>query len=246
MTSLSTGSAGERGATKHLILIGDHKQLPPKVESHELTMTSANGYDLDCSLFERLCCVQGISSVSLEVQHRMRPAISALVRSQTYPTLKDHESVTTYPAVKGISENLLFLDHQHMEDAADADNATTKTNKYEAELCLQIVRFLLLQGYKAEQVVVLTPYLGQLLTIKALMTTILSDATALLSEKDMEDLEELEMDDTAINGAARPLEEKNRKKAVRCSSIDNYQGEEADIVVISRKSYLLEKCGNVI
>ena len=36
--------------TKHLILIGDHKQLKPKIYNFELERI----YHLDCSMFERL------------------------------------------------------------------------------------------------------------------------------------------------------------------------------------------------
>ena len=36
---------------KHVIMIGDHKQLRPKVETHTLTVAARNGYNLDCSLF---------------------------------------------------------------------------------------------------------------------------------------------------------------------------------------------------
>ena len=236
LTSLSTAVDGGVGDTKHLILIGDHKQLPPKVENYNLTATSGNGYNLDCSLFERLCCMRRLTAVTLEVQHRMRPSISALVRSQTYPNLKDHESVSNYPNIRGVSDSLIFVNHEHYEDGADTDNLTTKTNKYEAELTLQIVRFLLLQGYGAEQIVVLTPYLGQLMVFKDLMAIVLKDATALLSDRDIEELEDLEESERS-KSQNKELSSSGmaNAKAVRCSSIDNYQGEEADIVVISRK-----------
>jgi len=41
-------------SVQQLILIGDHLQLRPKIESYELTVVSSRGYDLDLSLFERL------------------------------------------------------------------------------------------------------------------------------------------------------------------------------------------------
>ncbi len=40
--------------TQHLILIGDHKQLRPKVENYDLQKVSMGGHDLNMSLFERL------------------------------------------------------------------------------------------------------------------------------------------------------------------------------------------------
>ena len=40
--------------TKHLILIGDHQQLRPKINSYSLSTEKGDGYDLNASLFERL------------------------------------------------------------------------------------------------------------------------------------------------------------------------------------------------
>ena len=33
-----------------------------------------------------------------------------------YPELKDHQSVTTFPNIKGMGKNLFFLDHNFNED----------------------------------------------------------------------------------------------------------------------------------
>lgn len=233
LTALSFG-AEHANRSKHLILIGDHKQLPPKVENFELSTTSGSGYNLDCSLFERLV-TRGLPSVTLAVQHRMRPEISAIIRSQTYPSLQDHFSVKEYPAVKGVKENLLFIDHSVQEDGAENEESTTRSNDYEADMCIEMVRFLLLQGYQSNQIVVLTPYLGQLLKITAKMRVLdkVLDVEAIVSERDIEELEELDTDipkDKSGNG--------KKDNGVRCSSIDNYQGEESDIVIISRE-YLL-------
>ena len=41
----------------------------------------------------------------------------------------------------------------------------TKINHYEAEMAVEIARLLLLNKYKATQLVILTPYLGQLMLI---------------------------------------------------------------------------------
>jgi hypothetical protein len=133
--------------TKHLILIGDHLQLRPKLESYSLTKVSGNGFDFDVSLFERLI-FKGFDSAMLRVQHRMRPCIADIIRRQTYPSLDDHPSVASYPDVRGVPENLLFIDHANPENGAD-ELATTKSNPFEAQLCVEIVRYLLLQGKEA-------------------------------------------------------------------------------------------------
>ena len=217
-------------STKHLILIGDHKQLRPKVETYNLTAVANRGYNLDQSLFERLV-MSDLPSVSLKVQHRMRPQISDFVRSQTYPHLVDHESVLSHPNVKGLSMNVAFIDHDVAEDGAnrDGDHSKTKANSYEAEICLEMVRYLLLQGYRPSDIVVLTPYVGQLLLITRLMKQNLSDVMAYVSDSDLREIDVLGVEDSnVVNDLGA-----NASKAVRCSSIDNFQGEEANIVIVS-------------
>ena len=58
---------------QHLILIGDHKQLRPKVQTYDLQVVSKRGFDLDRSLFERLVLHSGMRPALLNVQRRMRP-----------------------------------------------------------------------------------------------------------------------------------------------------------------------------
>jgi superfamily I DNA and/or RNA helicase len=53
LSALSEKSA-HSDETKHLILIGDHLQLRPKVECYELSSSAQRGYNFDVSLFERL------------------------------------------------------------------------------------------------------------------------------------------------------------------------------------------------
>ena len=225
-------SALQPAATKHLIMIGDHQQLRPKVESFQLTTVSGGGYNRDCSLFERLV-LSKLPYVTLGVQHRMRPEISELIRNQTYPLLEDHPSVKNFPGVKGVTKNVVFIDHRVLEDGEMGDDKEdirslkTKSNRFEAELCIAIVRFFLLQGYLPSRIVVLTPYLGQLLKILHLVRSQLREASAYVSEKDRRDIDAM--------GEENETRERDNydSKSVRCSSIDNFQGEEADIVDIS-------------
>ena len=58
--------AGVPEDVKHLIMIGDHKQLRPKIENYELSVLSGNGYDLNRSLFERMI-LGGCENKSLKV-----------------------------------------------------------------------------------------------------------------------------------------------------------------------------------
>jgi len=54
-------------ATKQLILIGDHKQLRPKVNNYTLTAEKGEGYDLNVSMFERLV-LAGVPHITLTKQ----------------------------------------------------------------------------------------------------------------------------------------------------------------------------------
>jgi hypothetical protein len=213
--------------TKHLILIGDHKQLRPKIETYKLMSVSEHGYDLDCSLFERLVTSK-LPSVALEVQHRMRPEISRIIRAQTYPRLRDHDNVKRYPDVKGVCKNLVFIDHRHLE-VGDEDG-TSKKNPHEAEICVELVRFFLLQGYKPDQIVVLTPYLGQLLVLLQLVKAKLKEVMAVVGDRDLLELKDQEPSDDKMSV---DLSNENGAATIRCSSVDNFQGEEADIVIVS-------------
>jgi superfamily I DNA and/or RNA helicase len=64
---------------EHLVLIGDHFQLPPKVEVYELQKESGRGFNLNMSMFERLVEAGGVQHVRLQQQRRMRPDISQCV-----------------------------------------------------------------------------------------------------------------------------------------------------------------------
>ena len=236
--------------TNHLILIGDHLQLRPKLESYNLTEVSGNGFDLDVSLFERLILSNYQAQTMLGVQHRMRPCIADLIRRLTYPTLKDHESVLKFPSVKGVSNDLLFVHHGHPEDGKDGVS-TTKSNSHEATICVEIVRYLLLQGecalcqlaicnchsllhhilgYAHHQLTILTPYVGQILAISKEMRKLMKEVNAFISDLDRA---ELLRGDEDVGDIEVGQQSRDRNKSIRCSSIDNFQGEESDIVVIS-------------
>ena len=76
LTSLCKG-------TEHLILIGDHEQLRPKPQLHELQVESGRGFNLDLSLFERLVKQGTVPMSTLRVQRRMHPDISRYASIQT-------------------------------------------------------------------------------------------------------------------------------------------------------------------
>lgn len=176
--------------TKQLVLIGDHKQLRPKVH-YDLSVEKGDGYDLNRSLFERLV-LQGYPHQTLSQQHRMRPELSALVRQLTYPDLVDASSTKGRADLRGFQDNLLFVNHREPEveipdvqDMRDATSTSSKKNIFEARMTLKCVRYLGQQGYRTDNIVVLTPYLGQL---RLLLDELGKDNDPVLNDLDSYDL----------------------------------------------------------
>jgi hypothetical protein len=173
--------------TKQLVLIGDHKQLRPKISNYSLTVEKGNGYNLNQSLFERLV-VAGVPHTTLNRQHRMRPEISTLVRFLTYPELEDAPKTKGRPPLRGFQDNVIFVSHHEPElnakalsDRRDEGANSSKENEYEVDMVLKCVRYLGQQGYGTDKIVILTPYLGQLYS---LLKTLSRDNDPVLNDLD--------------------------------------------------------------
>ncbi|EPS44029.1 hypothetical protein H072_1969 [Dactylellina haptotyla CBS 200.50] len=214
--------------TKQLVLIGDHKQLRPKVNNHALTVEKGDGYNLNQSLFERLV-LAGVPHITLNRQHRMRPEISSLVRNLTYPELEDAEGTNGRPRLRGFQDSIIFVSHNHPElnatriaDRRDDGSNLSKENQYEAEILIKCVRYLGQQGYGTDNLVVLTPYLGQL--------CVLRDALSKDNDPVLNDLDSFEL---IRAGLLSPAGADVGKRQIKISTIDNYQGEESDIAIVS-------------
>lgn len=230
-------------SVEQLILIGDHLQLRPQIRNYELQSTNPRGiqYSLDVSLFERLAQPPRLSDARLpvsvlETQRRMHPSIAEMVRSTLYHSLKDAENVKEYPGVVGMQRRLFWLDHRHLEaGASDEDpNNTSHSNDFEVEMTTAMVSHLVRQGaYAPEDIAVLTPYLGQLQKLRKRMA-IESTFAVNVGERDLEELEAVDEKCSEIQPAnKRPVLRTTLSRSVRIATVDNFQGEEAKIVIIS-------------
>ncbi|KAI3528554.1 ATPase [Colletotrichum abscissum] len=218
--------------TKQLLLIGDHKQLRPKINNYALSVEKGDGFDLNRSLFERLI-LQGHDHVTLQKQHRMHPDISDLVRKMTYPDLLDGDKTKDRKPPKGFQGRVSFVNHSHPEDLAgditdrrDVGVVSSKSNLYEARMVLKLVKYLGQQGYRTENLVILTPYLGQLRLLREILS----------SENDpwLNDLDSFELIRAGLmTAAAGKVHDGSGSGRIKLSTIDNYQGEESDIVIVS-------------
>ncbi|KAK6591706.1 hypothetical protein H4I96_12262 [Botrytis cinerea] len=236
---------------EHAILIGDHEQLRPQINSYELQHDSPRGkrYSLDISLFERLVRPQmgnfQVPLSTLKTQRRMHPSISELVRVPLYPDLQDHPLVSEYPQVDGMRDRLYWLDHQEREDPRPANAVSlSRTNIFEVDMIAALVSHLVRQGtYGSGDIAVITPYLGQLQKIKKRLST---SFEIVVGDRDQEDLEVHGLQDdpeTSIDGQVQ-IQKTTLLNALRIATVDNFQGEEAKVIVISLvRSNDERKCG---
>ncbi|KAJ5999068.1 hypothetical protein N7451_006878 [Penicillium sp. IBT 35674x] len=238
-------------SVEHVILIGDHQQLRPQIQNYGLSRESNEGkqYSLDRSLFERLVepdeevGVQ-IPFCTLETQRRMFPSISRLVRDTLYPRLQDAPSVSEYPEVAGMRKRLYWLDHRQPEGGASNQDplAASRWNDHEIDLTVSLVNHLLSQGvYESGDIAVLTPYLGQLHRMRRKLA---GSFVVTLGERDQEDLDNAGFEGDETQQQRIAVSKSTLLHPLRVATVDNFQGEEAKVVVISLvRSNSQNRCG---
>jgi hypothetical protein len=86
--------------TKQLILIGDHKQLRPKVNNYALTLEKGDGYDLNVSLFERL-----VPSGVL-----ITPSASSIECALRSRLLSEHSPIRSWKMLRRLKVNRIYAD----------------------------------------------------------------------------------------------------------------------------------------
>ncbi|KAK4182162.1 P-loop containing nucleoside triphosphate hydrolase protein [Podospora australis] len=228
---------------EHFIQIGDHRQLRPQIQNYlkfSLETRIGQAYQLDRSQFERRAVGEpGLGPLpvaQLNVQRRMRPEISNLIRS-VYPGLKDHPSVHNYPDVVGMRHNLFWLDHDQPEESgSDGAPVRSHSNHWEVSMSVALVRHLVRQGeYSPEDIALLTPYTGQLQNLKAALS---KDFEVFLSDRDLETLA-LEGIDMRTSTTANRVEANNN-----ISKVGFLRTENRINVLLSRAKHGMYLIGN--
>ena len=188
---------------EHLILIGDHKQLRPQVDTYEL----CKNFQFDVSMMERLI-ESGFPYKSLAKQNRMRPEFSALLHD-IYPHLKDNlPLVSKNKPLKCIEKSMFFWSH---EDPEKKDR--TYTNVKEAERVIALVMYLLCNGVPPSDITVLAAYLGQTKLLRNMIKREKANSPKYFKEFDKHRNE--------LEGF------------VQVQTIDMYQGDENKYIIIS-------------
>ncbi|CAG8445859.1 16122_t:CDS:10, partial [Cetraspora pellucida] len=233
-----------RSIGPRIIICEEAGELRPHCATYSLTCDSKTGinYALDKSLFERL--VNGDQTMRLEksqlhTQRRMRKEVSDLIRLTLYEKLIDDEKVVNYPDVRGAQRNVYFMDHRHPEDSGENDFAiNSHSNTFEVEMVVELVKYFVRNGYnKLSQIAVLTPYLGQLIKIRDALQ---KSFVVVIDERDDQLITNMEESMDAENENAdsgsttfTTATEKKLSQQVVLRTVDNFQGEEADIVIVS-------------
>ena len=162
-----------RGA-RQVVLVGDHKQLPPTVLSFR---AEENG--LKRSLFERLIDL-GIEPLLLTTQYRMHPAISKFPNQQFYSNkLIDGVNSENRPAPAGLLwpdwENPIAFVPINGGETVSPDG-TSRENPLEVSWVLKILEDLLEAGELTQKDIgIITPYAGQVRAIRNSMSEQLDD-----------------------------------------------------------------------
>lgn len=217
---------------QHAIFIGDPLQLRPLISTRALSAEHNPKYRLDESLFERLM-LEGFPVSRLTVQRRMHPDIADLSRAGDYAYLTDHESTHNHPPVSGLADRTYWFNHRQPEDRPDPRSPMAKShsNRFEVEFCSGLVRYLIERnGYKLGDIVILTPYNGQL---AALTTRLSATCTVRLTEDDRDAL----LDQGLLHACnVNPKTSEgslNLSDMLRIASVDSFQGMEAPVIIFS-------------
>ena len=145
---------------KHVVLVGDHKQLGPVVMSKKAARAG-----LSQSLFERLVLL-GIRPVRLQVQYRMHPCLSEFPSNMFYDGSLQN-GVTSADRIRrqldfpwpNVETPMMFFTNLGQEEISSS--GTSYLNRTEAANVERVVTKFLKSGIKPEQIGVVTPYDGQ-------------------------------------------------------------------------------------
>nr|XP_043619791.1 helicase SEN1-like [Erigeron canadensis] len=153
---------------KHVILIGDERQLPAMVQSKV-----SSGSHFGRSLFERLSSL-GYPKHLLNVQYRMHPSISFFPNWKFYQSrILNAENVTSNNYVKQYLPGPMFGPYSFINVVGGKeekdDNGQSQRNMVEAALVIKIVQNLFRACHKSKEklsIGVLSPYAAQVATIQ--------------------------------------------------------------------------------
>jgi hypothetical protein len=63
---------------------------------------------------------KGMAACELKSQHRMQPQVAKPIMLTLYPGLESCSSITDLCTVKGVSQNMFFITHEHLAEKVQA------------------------------------------------------------------------------------------------------------------------------
>ena len=175
---------------KQIILFGDLRNLSGQ---------SKEGNDNQNSHFLARLINNNIPFVNLKYQRRMKSIFIEFVKlilgENSNNLYINHSDINNKEKIKGVEKDMFIIEHNQQEDCID--NSDNKANSYEAKYFIKLFQYLLEQGYKKEQITILSFYESQVKLIKEY---------------------------------SKKIEGSNE---IKISTIDNYIGEENDIILLS-------------
>jgi predicted DNA helicase len=159
---------------ERVVLVGDHKQLPPTVVSEK----AARG-GLSTTLFDRLHA-SGAPSAMLTVQHRMHQDLMAFPNMRHYGgQLTAHSTVATRSLANALGHPVTDAELQAPFTFIDTagtgfseeqpEGSLSQRNPGEARLCAALVRQVMAQGVPASDVGLVVPYRAQVSLLTEMM-----------------------------------------------------------------------------
>ena len=209
---------------KHLILIGDHKQLRPSVESYTLVKQ----YHFDISMMERMIN-NNIDYKSLQMQNRMREEFADLLLD-IYPNLKSNTSrVKNNISPSCVAKSMYFWTHSNPEIAE-----RSYKNEAEAQRAIKLALFFIQQEYKPSQITILGAYQGQVSLLRKMMRKAEGEHKSVFEKhKNFTGQEKVDEKETSSPDNHDSDDKDEQEERVQIQTIDNYQGDENDIVIVS-------------
>ena len=195
--------------TKYLLMIGDHQQLRPPVE----TFVLKRDFSFDISLMERLINNQ-LTYGTLHIQNRQREELADLLKD-IYPNLTSNtERVSLHEKASCIAESCFFWDHKHPETSD-----RSYSNLEESKRAVKLALYLIHHGYLPQQITILAAYQKQVTLIRSTLKTYLETYSSVRKIADYAKLKEATV--------------KSEERSIKVHTIDMYQGDENDFVIVS-------------
>ena len=212
----------QRGCER-LVLVGDHCQLPPTVQSEE-----AQQRGLSLSLYGRLVEL-GVQPFFLDTQYRSHPKLMEFVSDKIYDgLLRSGIGSDARPPVAGFSWPRQKVPLAFWEMGSHArehsDGGESKSNPKEAARVMAILKEVLAAGeLTCEQIGIITPYMGQVRLLRQLWREQRSRAGKGGANNSGKGMANVEAPPPDIGDPAR----------LEIASVDNFQGREKELIIFS-------------